>query len=243
MDLVSKYDTGESAKSLFKMAILRPSKLLLFSPIVFLMALMITISYGYSYFLFTTYTFVFEKQYGFKPSSVGLAYIGIGIGYVGTQIIAALFSDRYVIRMRKSNPDGPPKPEWRLPPLALGAIILPLGYLFYGWTAMYRLHWSIPILGTAFIGAGTLCYFFSIMAYLIDVYTIYSASAISANIVLRSIVAATLPLAGTRLYENLGIGWGTSLLAFIALALAPVPFVLLKYGEKIRTHPRFQVHL
>ncbi|QVM10970.1 hypothetical protein D8B26_005621 [Coccidioides posadasii str. Silveira] len=243
MELTTKYDKGETPGYLFKMAILRPTKLLLFSPIVFLMALKITISYGYSYFLFTTFPFVFGKQYGFKPSSIGLVYIGIGIGYVVTQIIAALFSDRYIARMKRANANGPPKPEWRLPPLALGAIVLPLGYLFYGWTAMYRLHWLVPIFGTALIGAGTLCYFFSIMAYLIDTYTIYSASAISANIVLRSIVAATLPLAGTRLYETLGIGWGTSLLAFIALALAPIPFFLLKYGERIRTHPRFQVKL
>lgn len=242
MEFRSKYDNGESTKYLFKMAILRPTKLLLFSPIVLIMALKMTISYGYSYFLFTTYPFVFEKQYGFKPSSVGLVYIGIGVGYVTTQLLAAVLSDKYVVKMKNAS-DGPPKPEWRLPPLAIGAIILPVGYLFYGWTAMYRLHWVIPIFGTTLIGIGNLCYFFAIMAYLIDTYTIYSASAISANIVVRSIVAATLPLAGTKLYENLGIGWGTSLLAFTALALAPVPFILLKYGERIRTHPRFQVKL
>ncbi|KAI1976511.1 hypothetical protein LOZ53_001761 [Ophidiomyces ophidiicola] len=243
MELKSKYDKGESGGYLFKMAILRPTKLLLFSPIVFLMAIKITVSYGYSYFLFTTYTFVFERQYGFKPSSIGLVYIGIGIGYVVTQIIAAIFSDRYVTRMKKAYASESHKPEWRLPPLAFGAIILPLGYMFYGWTAMYKLHWAVPIFGTSLIGVGTLCYFFSIMAYLIDTYTIYSASAISANIVLRSIVAATLPLAGTKLYEKLGIGWGTSLLAFIALALAPIPFLLIKYGERIRMYPRFQVKL
>ncbi|KAI1936304.1 hypothetical protein LOZ66_004763 [Ophidiomyces ophidiicola] len=196
-----------------------------------------------NYFLFTTYTFVFERQYGFKPSSIGLVYIGIGIGYIVTQIIAAIFSDRYVTRMKAAYASESPKPEWRLPPLAFGAIILPLGYMFYGWTAMYKLHWAVPIFGTSLIGVGTLCYFFSIMAYLIDTYTIYSASAISANIVLRSIVAATLPLAGTKLYEKLGIGWGTSLLAFIALALAPIPFLLIKYGERIRMYPRFQVKL
>lgn len=242
MELRSKYDTGESTKYLFKMAILRPTKLLLFSPIVLIMAFKMTISYSYSYFLFATYPYVFENQYGFKPSSVGLVYIGIGIGYVASQLLAAALSDRYVVKMKIAR-NCPPKPEWRLPPLAIGAILLPVGYLIYGWTAMYRLHWAIPIFGTTLIGIANLCYFFAIMAYLIDTYTIYSASAISANIVVRSIVTATLPLAGTKLYEKLGIGWGTSLLAFIALALAPVPFVLLKYGERIRTHPRFQVKL
>nr|KMM72461.1 benomyl/methotrexate resistance protein [Coccidioides posadasii RMSCC 3488] len=237
MELTTKYDKGETPGYLFKMAILRPTKLLLFSPIVFLMALKITISYGYSYFLFTTFPFVFGKQYGFKPSSIGLVYIGIGIGYVVTQIIAALFSDRYIARMKRANANGPPKPEMGSSPLAWCIVCTATYYA----DAMY-VCMLVPIFGTALIGARTLCYFFSIMAYLIDTYTIYSASAISANIVLDP-SSRDASLAGTRLYETLGIGWGTSLLAFIALALAPIPFFLLKYGERIRTHPRFQVKL
>jgi hypothetical protein len=35
-------------------------------------------------------------------------------------------------------------------------------------------------------------------------------------------------------YHNLGTGWATSLLAFIAVGLMPVPWVLFKYGVAIR---------
>jgi hypothetical protein len=80
-----------------------------------------------------------------------------------------------------------------------------------------------------------------IMTYLIDAYTIHSASVIAANTVLRSICGAFLPLAGPKLYGALGLGWGNSLLGFIALALVPLPWAFWKYGERIRTSPRFAV--
>lgn len=37
------------------------------------------------------------------------------------------------------------------------------------------------------------------------------------------------------MYETLGLGWGNSLLAFIALALLPVTYFIMKKGEWLRT--------
>jgi hypothetical protein len=82
-----------------------------------------------------------------------------------------------------------------------------------------------------------------IQSYLVDAFTIYASSAIAAATILRSILGALLPLAGPSMYATLGYGWGNSLLGFIALAMVPVPFLLIKYGEAIRTNPRFQVKL
>lgn len=75
----------------------------------------------------------------------------------------------------------------------------------------------------------------TVQTYLVDSFTVYAASAIAANSVLRSILAALLPLAGLSMYENLGYGWGNSLLAFVALILSPVPVLFRVYGERIRT--------
>lgn len=83
----------------------------------------------------------------------------------------------------------------------------------------------------------------SISIYLVDAFTLHAASAMAANTVLRSTFGALLPLAGPKMYATLGLGWGNSLLAFIALALCPMPWFFLKYGERIRTHPRFQIKL
>jgi hypothetical protein len=77
--------------------------------------------------------------------------------------------------------------------------------------------------------------------YLVDAYTIYSASAMAANTVFRSLLGAILPLAGGKMYRTLGLGWGNSLLAFIAIALAPLPLIFYRYGERIRNSKLFKV--
>lgn len=73
-----------------------------------------------------------------------------------------------------------------------------------------------------------------IQTYLVDAYGLYAASALAANTVVRSLVGAFLPFAGQPMYETLGIGWGTSLLAFIALVFMPCPILFYLYGERIR---------
>lgn len=73
-----------------------------------------------------------------------------------------------------------------------------------------------------------------VQTYLVDAYTKYAASAMAANAMLRSIFGALLPLAGLDMYDALGLGWGNSLLAFLALALIPVPIIFRIYGEQIR---------
>lgn len=70
--------------------------------------------------------------------------------------------------------------------------------------------------------------------YLLDAYVQYAASVIAATTVLRSVAGAMLPLAGLSMYNDLGLGWGNSVLAFLALALIPVPVVFRLYGAKLR---------
>ena len=41
------------------------------------------------------------------------------------------------------------------------------------------------------------------------------------------------------MYECLGIAWATSLLAFIVLALTPVPWILYRFGPVIRSRSQY----
>jgi hypothetical protein len=86
----------------------------------------------------------------------------------------------------------------------------------------------------AVMGVGNMIIFLSISLYLIDCYGIFSASALAANTVVRSIGGGVLPLAGLRMFSALGIGWGTSLLGFIAVAMIPIPILILRFGERLR---------
>jgi hypothetical protein len=41
------------------------------------------------------------------------------------------------------------------------------------------------------------------------------------------------------MFVNLGDSWATSLLAFINLACAPIPFLFMRYGKVIRPHSHY----
>lgn len=230
------------AKEVFIRAIVRPMKMLFMSPIVFMMSLYVSLNYGVLYLLFTTMTFVFQGQYGFSSSMVGLSFLGTGVGMIASMAILGIASDKII---KKKQAKGHVIPEHRLPIVITlpGGIALPIGIFLYGWTAYYKVHWIVPIIGTGFVGVGNLTGMMTIQTYLVDAFTIHAASALAANTVLRSIFGAVLPLSGLSMYDALGLGWGNSLLGFISLALIPVPVLFRLYGERVRTNPRFRVNL
>lgn len=241
-NLRSKLDSGLTPAQNFRRAIVRPTKMLLFSPIVLLLSIYMAVVYGYLYLLFTTLTSVYEEVYHWNSGVAGLSYLGIGIGmFIGLFSFAAT-SDRTVTAlMKKKNTDR--KPEYRLPVMMIGALLVPIGLFWYGWSADKQIHYIMPIIGTGFVGAGLILTFMPISTYLVDAFTVYAASAMAANTVARSLVGAFLPLAGPSLYGRLGLGWGNSVLGFIALALWPVSAIFYLYGERIRTSKRFELQL
>ncbi|OKP07866.1 hypothetical protein PENSUB_5762 [Penicillium subrubescens] len=88
---------------------------------------------------------------------------------------------------------------------------------------------------------GNLCVFVSTTQYIVDTYHgLTVASAMSANSLARYGLAAAFPLFTIQMYTKLGIGWASSLLGFIAVALLPVPWLFFVSGHKLRRVSRFE---
>ena len=87
-------------------------------------------------------------------------------------------------------------------------------------------HWIVPIIGTAFFAPGFYLAFQSILNYLGESYPRYVASVFAGNTFFRSSFGGALPLAAPRMLQSLGIGWASSVLGFISLAMLPLPFLL-----------------
>ena len=168
--LRSKFDSRLSPRDHFLRAIVRPTKMLLFSPICSLLSLYMAYVYGILYLIFTTITALFVNEYGFSQGSAGLAFLGIGIGMLLGLVVFGATSDRVVATLAAKR-GGERKPEYRFPGLFVGASLIPVGLFLYGWSAEYRLHYVIPIVGTGFVGAGLLATFMAIGTYLVEVST------------------------------------------------------------------------
>lgn len=249
-DLRSALDSGLTKKDFFKRSIVRPLKMLVLSPIVLSTSLYVGVVYGYLYLMFTTFPLVFEGTYHFSQGSVGLCYLGLGVGSMIGVVVFAVTSDKILKKHGTDQAENPDdtlqrttttastrtlvKPEMRLPMMIWSAPLIPVGLMIYAWTTEYKVHWIVPIMATTLVGVGNITVFMCISTYLIDAFSIYAASALAANTVIRSVMGAVLPLAGQKMYKTLGLGWGNSLLAFVAFALLPVPIVLSRWGERIR---------
>ena len=151
--LRSALDTGKNPKELFTFCIFRAIKMLFLSPIIFLMSVYLATVYAYLYLIFTTFPRVFIKEYGFSLRNAGLAHLGSALGCIIGLLLCGAVSDRLVIALSKRN-GGTAKPEYRLPIMFIGALILLVGLFMYAWTAGKKLHWMFPIIGTTLLGAG-----------------------------------------------------------------------------------------
>jgi len=205
----------------------------IYLPFSFLLSLYLSFVFGLLYLLFTTITQVYVTTYSWQPELCGLAYLGIGVGFFLGIILVAKTSDATIIRLAKRN-NGVYEPEMRLPACVFFGMLVPISFFWYGWSAEKKAHWIVPLIGLLPFGVGLMGIFTPIQTYLIDAFPDFAASAVAALTVLRCLFAAFLPLAAPSMYEQLGLGWGNSLLGFVALALIPAPALIYKYGGMIR---------
>ena len=220
-------------------AMSRPFRLLFTQPMVQVLAVYMAYLYGLMYLLLSTFPLVWEGVYHESVAVGSLNYISLGIGFsMGTQICARI-QDRLYRRLRK-RANGLGKPEFRVPLMIPGSVLIPTGLFIYGWTAQNQTHWIAPNIGAAIFAFGAIMCFQCIQTFLVDAYTRYAASAIGAATVLRSLAGFGFPLFAPYMYSALGLGWGNSLLGFVGLGLGlPAPVLLWLYGEKLRMKSPF----
>jgi MFS family permease len=115
--------------------------------------------YGYLYLLLTTFPRVFGSQYDFSEKSIALVYLGVGVGSLLGLVFTAAISDRLLNHLAKRYNNGKPKPEYRLPTMLVGSILVPISLFLYGWSAENKVHWIAPVIGTAILGAAMMIVF------------------------------------------------------------------------------------
>ena len=213
-------------------ALVRPWILLFKEPIVLVLSIYMAIIYGTLYMLFGAFPICFQEVRGWSEGIGGLAFLGVAIGMIIAVMLVPLGNKQYMATAAKHGGIAPP--EARLVSAIPGAIAIPLGLFWFAWTNYPSIHWISSIMAGAPFGFGMVVIFLAVTNYLIDAYTIFAASVLAANSVLRSLFGFAFPLFTKYMYANLGIHWASSVPAFLALACLPAPFLLIKYGESIR---------
>ena len=176
-------------------SITRPTRLLATQPILQLLSVFMAYNFGVLYFVLSTFASLFKDEYHQTVSQSGYHYLALAVGYCFANQVGARITDRLWARMKKA--DGATAPEYRVPLMVPGGLLIPIGLFWYGWSAQVKLHWIMPGIGAAIFGCG------------------FTASATVASQVLRMTAGFVFPIFAPAMYHCLGWGWRILLLVLL----------------------------
>ncbi|KAA1473236.1 MFS general substrate transporter [Dentipellis sp. KUC8613] len=221
--------------------LVRPFEMLATEPILLLVSLYVAMIYALLYGFFFSFPIIFAEGYGFNDGLVGLTFIPVLIGVFGAIMVTPQLEKLYQKQVTLKG--GSADPEDRLPGMMIGAPFIPIALFILGWTAPPIVapiggRWIGPCISGLPFGFGLVVLYFSANAYLIETFQAYVASALAAKTVVRSGLGAAMPLIIVPMFHNLGNEWGATLLAFLALAILPIPYLFYFYGKSIRARSK-----
>lgn len=131
-------------------------ELLAREPICFLLCLYSSFLLSVLYLFFEAFPLVFKNNHGFELQYIGLTFIGLGVGEVGGMLISrpivSALTD-WLLR-GKNREEELHKPEFRLIPAMIGAILVPIGMFWFAFTGYSSVPWIVPILAGIPFGWG-----------------------------------------------------------------------------------------
>ncbi|EEU34078.1 uncharacterized protein NECHADRAFT_24053, partial [Fusarium vanettenii 77-13-4] len=211
----------------------RPFVMTTREPVVLFSSLYLALIYSTLYLFFQAYPIIFQDIQEITDK------ITVTGGSVLALVIFLCYSAYHSSAMKAGAPWASKIEHRRLPLACAGGPVIVISLFWLGWTAYPNIHPAVPAISGLLFGTGYLIIFMALLNYITDAYRQFSASAQASASTLRSITAVCLPLAAPQMYDKLGVQWACSLLAFITLVLALIPFVFIRYGEVLRKRSPF----
>jgi MFS family permease len=116
--------------------LVRPFVMFVQEPILALITLYMSFIYGIIYLLFEAYPISFQEQRGWNAGVGSLPFAAFIVGIVmGTGAIAYSTRTNFARAFKKH---GKVIPEERLPPMIIGAAVLPIGLFMFAWYVLQR---------------------------------------------------------------------------------------------------------
>lgn len=234
------HDHSPDMQTFMKEALFRPIQLFFGEPIIFTIAMMISVAMSLIY-IFTEALPLIYQSMGFSAPQASLIFIAIGLGTCLSTLTRIL--DCQIFNRRRDQ-GLPIKPEHKLAGLAIGAPSLMIGLWWFGWTIPPKVQgpdvpWAVPTAALVLVGYALTEMDSVLYGYISDSYLSYSASATAAVAFMRGMLSATFPLFTKQMFHGLGANIAVSILASVATVFCVVPPLFLCYGERIRKRSRF----
>ncbi|KAF2095779.1 MFS general substrate transporter [Rhizodiscina lignyota] len=223
-----------------KVALARP--FVLVELIVALMTLHFAVLY---IVLFVGYPSIFGDVYGISQGLTFTIFAAMLVGILlGSLLVPILyFWTKKHLEQRQGEGKAGIAPEQRLWFAMIGgSLSLPVSLFWMAWTNVARISIWSPIIASTIFGYGAISIFLCGYMYIIDSYEIYAASALTFVALVRYLAAGGMTVVGIPFYGNLGPQYTLTIMACIAAALTPIPYVLYIWGPKVRQFSKYAAH-
>lgn len=182
--------------------------------------------------------------YGISDGLTYIIFVGLFVGILLQATTIPFIYRRTVKQLERDGDDGSGMKidrESRLLYSMIGAPFIPAGLFWMGWTNFSHISIWSPILASVMVGYGIISVFLSAYMYIIDSYEIFAASALTFATLVRYLAAGGMTVVGVPMYKNLGSHYTLTVLACISVAVVPIPFLLYRFGPKIREKSKYAV--
>lgn len=219
----------------------RPILLFWTEPIIMIFAGYLAIIFIILYTFNAGFVSIFDKIYGFTPGKVGLAFLAIAVGVCLPFPLVPLTMKLIRKDIYRARQQGRTRPqaEFNLYMSMFGAPLIPIALFWMAWTSRPSISVWCPIISAMVLGAGVLCVFVSSYQYVAAAFEYHPASALASIQLLRLAAAGVMHVIAEIMYKKLGAHWTLTLLGGISVVFLPVPYVLYKWGPKIRKWSRY----
>ncbi|OQE44952.1 hypothetical protein PENCOP_c002G03187 [Penicillium coprophilum] len=214
----------------------RPFVMIWTEPIILIFSFYLVLLYFVLFTFLNGYPFIFANVYGISTSLTFVIFVAMIPGVIVALAMIPLLYSMTKKAARQAEADGRAlQPEVSLYWAMAGAsIMMPVSLFWMAWTCYADISIWSPIVASGVFGWALVCIFTTTYMYIIFVYLQYAASALGFMTFARYVVAGALSPASVKMYENIGPHWSVTIVAVLATLMAPVPYVLYKYGHKVR---------
>jgi MFS family permease len=237
----------ESIKYFTTILLVRPVHMLLTEPVVTFVCLYCGFLFGLMYVFIVASPWVYSEYYGFNIVGQSLSFLGLTCGtlFAVVPLITAdlvLYQPKLAKSAAENAPDSQSLSKYRLYGGMLASPLLPSFLLIFAWTVRPSIHWICPIIFQGLAMMSSSMIYTTTNLFMMDTYgPLYGASAAAAAMLSRYALSTVFPLFSLRMYQALGVGWASTILAGLSLLMAPIPWILYWRAEKITKKIKYEV--
>ncbi|KAF7192829.1 MFS transporter R5 [Pseudocercospora fuligena] len=199
---------------------------------------------GYSSVL-SVLTSQLQERFGFNSIQIGLCYLPLGAGSLTSRRTVGFLLDRNfrreagkqgleIVKNRQQDISKFNIEKARIMitmPFVLGACVF---IIAYGWTMEFKTSLAAPLVMLFFVSHLTTGAFTSLNTLVTDINREQPATASAASNLCRCLLAAGAVAAATPIINAIGIGWASTICAFVWVACSPMIWLVYTRGHRWR---------